>query len=154
MNPIKQAMIYLTELADSKQQIRNDIVHEENNIIEHLLKCFLYKNSTGDYNHWKKEIYSFLNRIPKLRGSNKFPSHNILKKFTIDRFGDVLKDWIPHDIRAMVVDGYPKIEDYNIEELYNAIIDYYEWLIKELSSNGKVENIQVYNKIDELTNKF
>ena len=36
----------------------------------------------------------------------------------------------------------------------NLIIEYYNWLIKELSKTGFVESKSVFNKIDEIMQKY
>lgn len=67
MISLTEAIRRLQETLENKSQVRQDIVNVEGKIIEHLLKCFLYKDSTNNLNHWKQEIFSFLYEVPKLK---------------------------------------------------------------------------------------
>lgn len=154
MISLTEVMRRLQEMSENKSQIRQDIVNVEGKIIEHLLKCFLYKDSTNNLNHWKQEIFSFLYEVPKLKNTKKFPSYKLLYSFTIERIYDTLLDRIEPRIKNLEFKGYPKVNNYNKKDLYNAILEYYNWLIKELSKTGFVESKSVFNKIDEIIQKY
>ena len=49
MISLTEAMRRLQEMLENKSQVRQDIVNVEGKIIEHLLKCFLYKSYISKY---------------------------------------------------------------------------------------------------------
>ena len=65
--------LFVTELADSKKDLERSLKPITDNIIWHLFKLYLMPNNINR-NHWKREIASFLNKVSKLTGSNKYPT--------------------------------------------------------------------------------
>ena len=153
-NIIYEAMRRLQEMSENKVQIRQDIVNVEDKIIEHLLKCFLYKNTMNNLKHWEGEIYSFLHRVPKLKNTKKYPSYKLLYNFTIERIYDDIDNIINLTISNLEFKNYPKVNNINKENLGKAILEYYDWLIEKLSKNGGIVFSSVCNKIDELISKY
>lgn len=155
MKNIFEAMRNLQEMAIDQSNAMRDIRSKVDEILVHLLKCFLYKDNTGNLKHWKREIYGFLNKVPKLKNNKKYPSYKLLKNNTIDMFDDVLLERItPLYINQLISDGYPKVKNYNEQNLYNGVIEYFDWLIKRLSNIGYINSQESYNKIDEIINKY
>ena len=65
------------EFANSKSNIATKLQIMSKPIIEHLFYLTLDKNNSAA-NHWKSEIYAFLNEIDKLKNSNKYPKQKFI----------------------------------------------------------------------------
>lgn len=139
----------LNELARSKSDIINKIDNISDNIIHHLILCCLYTNNQ-EYNHWKKEIFSSLNHINKLK-NNKYPTKKQLDKWILSGFNDTLNSQIDIMIKSIMND-YTQI-NYDKNKIVNVIFSYFDWLLNELSINGIVYNQDIYDKIDSLVKK-
>lgn len=68
MNSIKNANnwfnnIFLTEMARPKKEVIKKISAFSDSIMEHIIKCVVYKNSTNNFLHWVNEISNFLSII-------------------------------------------------------------------------------------------
>ena len=142
--------IKLIESTKKANLIAQDVDSKSRNIINHLIKCSLYPDYQ-DYSHWKKEIYNFLNDIYLVKGKNMYPSYKQLYKWTIGTFGDVLYSRLDRYIKDIMSDY--KIVEYDKNKVYNIIIEYYKWLILNLSKQGEVTSLEVSNKIDELVDR-
>ena len=137
----------LNELARGKAEITNKIDNTSDNIINYLILCLLYCDRQ-ELNHWKKEIHSFLYKIDKVKGRNKYPSYKKLRKWWFAGFEDTLMDNL--DVRIdRIMNEYGQVE-YNKNKIYNSIINYFEWLLQSLSEKGSVYQSEVTFKIDEL----
>lgn len=140
----------ITEMLIEKDKLFNKLYDKVDIMLIHLVKCFAYKNSTNDLKHWEKEIYSFLNRVPKLRTNKKWPSYKLLKSILVDIIEDSVYETIDNFIKTLIHEGYPKIKEYDKKEISNDIIEYLDWLSLELSKNGSVSLEDIENKIDNL----
>ena len=122
---------------------------EENTreIIQHLIKLWLYSDAET-CNHWKQEVYGFLYQVPRLKGSNKFPS----KKFILNNTIVINEDNILALLKIVITDYSNQYEQKNIEypTMKKHILLYFDWLAEELSINGKVARNDVYAKLSEL----
>ena len=122
---------------------------EENTreIIQHLIKLWLYSDAET-CNHWKQEVYGFLYQVPRLKGSNKFPS----KKFILNNTIVINEDNILALLRIVITDYSNQYEQKNLEypTMKKHILLYFDWLAEELSINGKVARNDVYAKLSEL----
>ena len=122
---------------------------EENTreIIQHLIKLWLYSDAET-CNHWKQEVYGFLYQVPRLKGSNKFPS----KKFILNNTIVINEDNILALLRIVITDYSNQYEQKNIEypTMKKHILLYFDWPGEELSINGKVARNDVYAKLSEL----
>ena len=153
-NLYKSIKIYLTEMSIKRKYLLEDLRIATNRINEHLLKCLLIQNETNNLNHWSKEIYSFLFRVPKLKNDKGFPDEKTLSEGTLDYINDSLPQQIDVMIKSINSDENTNIIEYNKQAIYDCIIDYYKWLIPILSKEGIVELDAVKQKINELINKY
>lgn len=147
MNLYKSIVKNLTEIAENKRVIISKIEDKERMVMEHLIKCWLYPNNSN-YQHWKNEIHGFIPRISALKGANKFPKYEQLKKWIIDGFSDSLHLTIFAYIERVTI-KYGEVK-YDAKQISDYIISYYEWLMFELSSKGYVSPEEVSQKIDNL----
>lgn len=139
----------------NKRKLKRHIQNKEQYIIKQLVKCFIYKDSLNKLDKWKREIYNLFSDIPKLKPFCKFPTYKQLEKWTIKHFKEDLEYTIHNIIWYLELDDYPKMYDkINYEEcekLSYYIIEYYNWLIKEILKNeGCIYYKLVNDKIDNL----
>ena len=130
-----------------KSDIAAMIEENTREIIQHLIKLWLYSDAET-CNHWKQEVYGFLYQVPRLKGSNKFPS----KKFILNNTIVINEDNILALLRIVITDYSNQYEQKNIEypTMKKHILLYFDWLAEELSINGKVARNDVYAKLSEL----
>lgn len=146
------AMYNLKEQALRKSKIEDSLINVTKMINTHLIKCFIFQNSTGDLNHWCSEVSAFLPYIPRLKGTNKYPSSKFILKNTIECYIEDLKTIIDTTYDNLIFDGY-KEKEYNKDKVYDKICEYYNWMANELSTTGDLSKRKVYNKIKELINE-
>lgn len=140
---------YIKAMSDKKEVIYRRISDPSDRIIEHIIKLVLFSDSTY-CNHWKQEIFGFLNRIPSLKSSGKYPKASwIYTALTIynDQLSSMISD-IKEDCSSL---NARSITDASIE---NAVEDYQLWLANNLSENGRVRLQDVYNKLDEIIKNY
>ena len=137
--------IYIRSMSESQSRIYDKIADKAVSIDKHIIKLMLYP-SAPECNHWKSEIYSFLNNVQKLKGSNKFPKAKlILKALTISN--DMI-DKLAWQVQCEEESLIPiHIE---VDVLIRTIEAYQSWLASMLSSDGLVVPKDVYSKLDEL----
>lgn len=133
----------------SRSKIAEDLEDNVQPIMTHLIKLWRYPNSDS-VSHWRQEIYNFLNRTRRLKGSNKYPSANFIMKNTYDVNKSDISKWLNGVSR--VYDG--KFEPTSIRndaDLMNERIkEYFKWLADVLSVDGYVFPEDVYSKLKEL----
>lgn len=135
--------IYIRAMSDKKEVIYRRISDPSDKIIEHIVKLLLYPDSQY-CNHWKQEIYSFLNRIPTLKNNGKYPKADwIYRALTI--YNDQI-DVIVSDVKEEYSSLHAK--DISIQEITYSIEEYQKWLANELSSKGRVKSQEVYQALD------
>lgn len=154
MNLYKRIKYYLTEMSESKSKIERDIKYNSRELIEHLLKCLLFQNTTNNLNHWGQEVYSYLKDVQKLKGSNKLPSEKMLYNCTLGYFADSLLMKLNIYIESICEEENISIKEYDKKLLYDCIIDYYKWLVPILSTKGAVKPSEVKAQINILINKY
>ncbi len=139
-----------------RKYAKYDIQSNEKYIIKQLVKCFVYQNRTNNLKKWKKDIYNLFNRVPYVKPFRKIPTYTELRKWTIKHFEKNLLHIIHQTIWYLPLDDYPRIyTDYeNEEKIKKFILEYYNWLIKEISINGMVSHKETDEKIDILISKY
>lgn len=146
------AMYNLKEQALRKSEMESDLRQMMPRLIQHLIKCFIWKDTTGDLNHWCSEIAAFYQSVPKLKNTKKFPTYKYLMNITIEKFEDVLNDRIKLTVEDLLYDGYKEI-DYSANRVYNQIIEYFKWISNELSIKGMVSKSDIYKEVTKLINE-
>lgn len=115
----------------------------------YLIKLFLWPN-VREVRHWKKEVYDAISRISKLKSSNRRPKPEEIVKHTWGIVNDSIEDWTTALIRIRWDDPI----QYELEAVYSAILEYFEWLADMLSSTGMVGSNEVSKEVDYLQNKY
>ena len=105
--------VFLTEMAMPKKEVMNKIATFSDSIIEHIIKCVVYGDSTKDFSHWITEISNFLSIINDYKvksGSGKLKYEEYLKRVFYDRQGDEEQD-MRQNLRVFKLDkSYPDFD--------------------------------------------
>ena len=136
---------YIRAMSFSKQAIEADIRQISGPLTDHLTKLYLFPYS--EYTaHWSSEVWSFLNRVPKMKGSNKFPSKKLILK-NVSGYTDMVDE-----IMYFIMEEYSDLtpERYNAEELGVIMTKYFDWLAETLSSKGIIQSHECYQQLREL----
>ena len=90
---IKDQNCILNEMVLKRSQVRSEMFHQFESILEHLVKVFVGQDLTSaeENNDWHKQISNFFNRISslKLKETNRAPE----LKFIESVFKEVLEDY-------------------------------------------------------------
>lgn len=132
-----------------KKDIAASIESNTRSIIKHLIKLRMFKDSQY-VEHWRKEVYNFLNEIPMLKNSHKFPSKQFILDNTINLHINKIQYFVTGIEKDSRYEGMYPNWDYNIYELKSNIIEYFGWISERLSEDGSVFQNEVFNKLDEL----
>ena len=147
--------IYINAMAEQKKEIERSLSPKTDMIIEHMLYLCLAPNCTT-VNHWMDEIYSFISKIDKLKGKNRFPSARMIYEWTYSKKQDLVKDtrWLS----VMIEDAKDKeniADDFDVQYVMNDLdamcMSYFKWLSEELASVGAVSRKSVREKLKALT---
>lgn len=111
-------------------------------LTEHLLKLYMFPDS-GHYTHWAKEVRNFLNRVPKLKGSNKLISYKAVREAV-----SVYEDQIDSCMRGLKKEYRDlAVERSDNQEAQRMVSTYLDWICTRVC-NG--EDVSSYDVIDEL----
>lgn len=146
--------LFITEFAENKKEIERSLKPSVEPIIEHLFKLHLMPNHES-VNHWRREIYSFLYNIDKLKGTNKYPSSKQIYDWTFGKIADKFDDnyyaegiveTIEYDYNVTVNEDITVIR----KSMYTICKFYFSWISNELSIRGIVTPKQVYVELDKI----
>lgn len=143
----------LCEFSVSKQYIINKLWDIRLKVNEHLICCYIW-NNTDNYNHWKTEVGGFFEKLPRVKGTNKFPTEKQLHKWIIDDTIEEIEDSINYLVRRTEQDEKVSISKYDSKVLQNYLIDFWNWLANYLADGNEVMPNDIYSEIDELVNKY
>lgn len=122
---------------------------EENTriLMKHLIKLWMFPTAS-DVDHWRKEVYSFLNHVPAMKGVNKLPSSEFIFKNTF-----VANEKFIENLYKIVYQDYA--ESYALartgcNEVHQIIEDYYKWISDTLSQLGDVGYTDVLQELEIL----
>lgn len=146
--------IYINAMAEQKKEIERSLSPKTDMIIEHMLYLCLAPTCTT-VSHWMDEIYSFISKIDKLKGKNRFPSARMIYEWTYGKKQDLVKDtrWLS----VMIDDARDKeniTDDFDVQDVMNDLdtmcMFYFQWLSEELASVGAVSRKSVREKLKAL----
>ena len=90
---IRDQNCILNEMALKRSQVRFEMFHQFETILEHLVKVFVGQdlNSVKENNNWHKQISNFFNRISnlKLKETNRAPDLKLIESV----FKEALEDY-------------------------------------------------------------
>ena len=137
---------YVYAMATDKKSVVSQISSVSEPVIEHLIKLYLFKDSEYQ-NHWRKEIWSFLHSVPKLKNTKKNPQVDLIRRALATYEDSVL------ELRRVVEDEYSSlfVSRSDNTELERLICAYLDWASEILSELGSITLSEVYSKLEELT---
>jgi hypothetical protein len=137
--------LYIRGAARYRDKIYDQITDASDQIDEHLVRLIIYPDNPAK-SHWIHEIWSFLHRIHKLKGSKKYP-----KVAFIEDALNCGNDIIPN-IVATVKDMEPDLTPVDVTEdqILHIFTAYQHWLATELSNHGVVNESDVKEVITNL----
>ena len=146
--------LFVTEFAENKKEIERSLKPLTEKIIEHLFKLYLLPNNES-VKHWKKEIYSFIHSIDKLKGSNKRPTSKQIYEWTFGKKADIFDDDYYVEVMVDTIEyEYSTTIGKNVNSIKNDMYvlcdNYFKWLSNELSVKGLISPQSVYAELDNL----
>lgn len=146
--------LFVTEFAENKKEIERSLKPLTEKIIEHLFKLYLLPNDES-VKHWKKDIYSFIHSIDKLKGSNKRPTSKQIYEWTFGKKADIFDDNYYVEIMVDTIEyEYNVIINENVDtvknDMYKVCSNYFRWLSNELSIKGLISPQSVYKELNIL----
>lgn len=146
--------LQIFELAYSRKHIADHLISVTPKIIEHLFYLMLDPTNQAR-NHWKSEIYGFLNDMDAMKGTNKVPNKDFIYKWTYGSKQDRIKS---EKYMSKFLKDVCKKENINTSDDIETImknldyicVDYFDWLSEELSTNEYVTQDEVYSKLDSM----
>lgn len=130
--------------ARNRADIIRKIVEHSDELIEHLVKVKLYPDDDS-FDHWCTEVRAQLCYVPKLSGSNKYPSEKLIYTKAWGDIQDVFTNYVD-----CVIDDYGMPNRLRYREVYQFVDNYMVWLSRTLSTKGDVSMAEVQRKLDEL----
>lgn len=139
--------IYIRAMSEAQRDVYDKIVSVNGEIVEHIAKLILFP-SAQERHHWQREIFSFLNYVPKLKGRNKLPK----KAFILDALQT--KNDIIDNLIFLAADSEYSLTPREIGDniILSGVEAYQEWLSTELATSGRVGHEAVFAKLDEIIN--
>ena len=128
-------------MSESQRTIAADIRAASASIVEHVIKLALYPDAQ-ECNHWRHEVYTFLNKVDRLKGKNKYPKKDFIYRW-LSTHNDIIDSFV-----AQITSDYaedPKIIP--ISKLTAVVEEYQKWLSSELSTRGFVTSKDVYAEL-------
>lgn len=131
-------------MSDGRKHIIQEIKSSSGKIFGHLLKLYLYPSYMA-INHWRYEIYSFLNKILTLKGKNKFPSIQFILNNSYYIWEDSIDMWV-----NSIIEEYCQTKiNYDSKQFHDMAYKYFYILATELNKIGMIYNTKVYNILKE-----
>lgn len=140
--------IYIRSMSEAQSKVYDILTASSDQIIRHIAKIMLYPDSPY-VDHWMHEIWSFLFRVDKLKGKNKWPKASFIQK-SLSTHNDTIEVYIPLAIDDE--DEATPTVDISTSELLQAVQSYIEWISLELSAHGYVRQNEVKEKLFEICN--
>lgn len=142
--------LYIKGMSQSRKNIIGDLEEKAVPLVEHLVKIIMFQE-TGNLKHWCDELGGFINRVPRLRSSNKFPSKDLIFHAIWDERSKVL-DMVMDDVEY-TNPKYTPIE-YDEDTIRGFCEDYVDWLSGTLSNVGQATVRQCTQIAMNILNKY
>jgi hypothetical protein len=156
--------VSLQEMAYPKDKVWQLLTRYEDTTFTHLLKLFYFRDFPEYFNNWSIAVYKsafFVHKIKKAHGKDKWPDaediYDWLWKSPWEDMFDTMHSGILKDFNDKSDPEYqnlPYVHSGGDEEGAREFMkNYYIWLARQLSKNGKVTKDDVQDKIKELLRK-
>ena len=131
-------------MSRSKKDEGNQIEEGTAQIIEHLIKLYLYPDNQS-VNHWRREIPRFLNRVHTLKKTGKYPK----PQFIMDYTWGIHSKYFDRYLDSIIKEYGESTYETNISVMRENIIHYFEWLACILSYKGYATYSEIYKYLQE-----
>lgn len=149
LKKIKDEDEMLFEMAYSKKRILDNLFHNFENVIRHLMLIYLFRKSENKI-HWENEVHSFISRTYRCKSNNNFLSVKDIESILLGWVDCFEQQVFTYVDEIKTKEGIEDVPEFDIEKLKTLLIDYFKWLSIELSSKGQVAREEVRDKIDNL----
>lgn len=132
-------------MSQSLREIRDKLIDATDPLDHHIIKLALYPDCNSK-EHWRVEVYSYLNSVKRAKNTNKFPSYKFIRD-ALATDEDILEGYI-----EQVLDQYSNLSPCggSYEAIINQVTRYHDWLAEQFSTKGYVKSSEVFSKLDEL----
>lgn len=113
--------------------------------MRHII-LYLCSSDVGLKNHWANEIYSFIHDVPKLKGTNRYPSAS----FIFDNTYEIWYDSMEPGVQKLFQQEHMEYDAQRVKIAIAIAKEYFLWLSEQLSNNGSVTNQEVRQKLESL----
>lgn len=122
-------------------------------LIFHLIKIYAWgRTRSTSKEHWKEEVYSFVNSIQRIKGTKRFPPYHKIFNALWDSWGDRIEIAVNKLNSEKHYKEYERIEYSNNIDIFCKT--YIKWLSDCLSKTGEVYAAEVDVVIEELLGKY
>lgn len=63
---------YVCGMSKSAKDIRKSLSGKSEGIVTHLMRLYKYPENSS-VNHWRGEVFNFINSVPTVKGYSRFP---------------------------------------------------------------------------------
>lgn len=136
---------YIYAMSTTKRELTHQLVSASLPLTEHLVKLYMFPNSIN-VDHWKHEVWNFVHQVPRLKGSNKYPSSKLIFSCLstyldeLDNTADLMQSEYSLLIAAR--------SDYSCAE--EMITKYIKSVSDILAKQGRINSSEVYILLDEI----
>lgn len=130
-------------MSTTKRELAHQLVSASLPLTEHLVKLYMFPNSIN-VDHWKHEVWNFVHQVPRLKGSNKYPSSKLIFSCLstyldeLDNTADLMQSEYPLTATR---------SDYTCAE--EMITEYIKSVSDILAKQGKINSSEVYMLLDK-----
>lgn len=140
---------YIVANAKKIADIGDDIESVTPSLIEDLAQLYIFPN-TEYTNHWRQGVWSTFSEVSRTKKSHKLPRKDFILKNGWNLYKQNVKALMNKDIiheSHLIPD---KNKRNNVEEFYNIVDEYMNWIAEKLSKEGIVDSEDIYNKLEQL----
>ena len=137
--------IYISGMSKPQAKVYDAISAASEQINIHIAKIMLFPDSAF-VDHWMHEIWSFLPRVSRIKGSNKLPKSSMILR-ALSEENDALNSYL---IIAEDLEDELDPIDVTLTEYAKVVRAYQQWLAEMLSSNEQIRQADVKATLTEL----
>lgn len=145
----------LIEMAMSLGEAKARLESIESQYFSHVIKCAVYGNSTGDLNHWEREIANYLNIVNsiKIKSGNGKLSEKSYKDYFFYAWGDEVTDY-ESGLEYFKIRNSDRYPDFEITEdlvykVFEAVSDFAEYFSPLFSKANNITKPKIFSRVDE-----
>lgn len=138
--------VYIRSMSESQSDLYRRISDKADEIDRHIIRLVLYPHAQ-EVNHWKQEIYGFLNTMKKLRNTKKLPNAKFILKCL--QISNDMTDALMYQVTRIEKELTPI--DVSEDQVVEAIEGYQKWLAHELSTRGVIIPDDAYRVLSQVT---